>query len=355
MKLPILNRDFQHPADGWYQIEVPGEHLNRESGVVQVVDDAAVCSIVNRFNQEAEAYTAKFGAPFPGMLIDHEHFKHQADKETVAYGWLMRLQNRHGQPFGQIRWTNTGKPAIDGGDYRFFSSEYDPKDLQILNRGEKPLRVRPLRLDGLTLTNDPNNKGGAPITNRNGGPSTIIFAGAGAPAVNERETKQAKMNNIAMKLGLVAEASEEAILAEVTRLITLKNRNTILEAENQALLGEQVDVLLAAHGVTDEKVINRLKPVLTGLHSREERVTTLTDFGFRTGESGKTGPGQNRLNNRDTRPPQSGRQSAVTGTRSDHAQATKIMNHAHQIKKDLPNITDATAVLMAQKEVEAGT
>ena len=161
MKLPILNRDFQHPADGWYQIEVPGEHFNRESGVVQLVDDAAVGSIVNRFNQEADGYAAQHGTPFPGMLIDHEHFKHQADKETVAYGWLMRLQNRQGKPFGRIRWTNTGKPAIDGGDYRFFSSEYDPKDLQILNPGEKPLRVRPLRLDGLTLTNDPNNKGGA--------------------------------------------------------------------------------------------------------------------------------------------------------------------------------------------------
>ena len=161
------------------------------------------------------------------------------------------------------------------------------------------------------------------------------------------------MNNIAMKLGLVAEASEEAILAEVTRLITLKNRNTTLEAENQTLLGEQVDVLLAAHGVTDEKIINRLRPVLTGLRSREERVNTLTDFGFKPAESGRTGGGQTRLYNRDTRPPQSGRPSVPTGSRHDHAQATKIMNHAHQIKKDLPNITDATAVLMAQKEIEA--
>jgi len=353
MKLPILNRDFQHPADGWYQIEVPGEHVNRESGVVQLVDDAAVCSIVNRFNQEADAYAAKYGMSFPGMLIDHEHFKHQADKETVAYGWLMRLEDRQGKPFGQIRWTNTGKPAIDGGDYRFFSSEYDPKDLQILNRGEKPVRVRPLRLDGLTLTNDPNNKGGAPITNRgrqDARPNT--FAVAGAPAANQPKTNQAKMNNIALKLGLAVEASEEAILAEVTRLITLKNRNAALEAENQMLLGEQVDVLLAAHGVTDEKVINRLKPVLTGLHNHEERVTTLTDFGFKRVEPGQTGGGQTRLHNRDTRPPLAGRQSATTVSRHDQAQATKIMNHAHQIKKNLPNITDATAVLMAQKEIE---
>ena len=114
MNLPILNRQFQHPADGWYQIEVPGEHLNAGSGVLQVIDAAAVDSIVNRFNQEAAAYEPQHGTPFPGMLVDHEHFKHDPDKETIAYGWLMRMENRDGKPFGQIRWTNTGKPAIDG-------------------------------------------------------------------------------------------------------------------------------------------------------------------------------------------------------------------------------------------------
>jgi hypothetical protein len=166
MKPSILNRDFKHPSDGWYQIEVPGEHLNEAAGVMQVVDRTAVENIVNRFNQEADDYRQNHGTPFPGMLIDHEHFKHDPEKETTAYGWLMRLQNRDGVPFGQINWTHTGKPAVDGGDYRFFSTEYDPHDLQVLDRVQKPVRVRPMRLDGLTLTNDPNNKGGAPITNR---------------------------------------------------------------------------------------------------------------------------------------------------------------------------------------------
>lgn len=92
MKPTILNREFQHPSDGWYQIETPGEHPNEKSGVLQVIDGAAVDSIVNRFNQEADDYQKQYGKPFPGMLIDHEHFKNQADKETVAYGWLMRLE-----------------------------------------------------------------------------------------------------------------------------------------------------------------------------------------------------------------------------------------------------------------------
>lgn len=166
MRTAVLNREFKHPADGWYPIETPGEHPNEKSGVVQVIDRQAVASMVNRFNQEATDYTREHGRPFPGTLIDHEHFKHDSTKETTAYGWLMQLEDRGGVPFGRISWTATGQPAVDGGDYRFFSTEYDPKDLVNLNPGQTPARVRPMRLDGLTLTNDPNNQGGAPITNR---------------------------------------------------------------------------------------------------------------------------------------------------------------------------------------------
>jgi phage I-like protein len=166
MRSTILNRQFEHPTDGWYQIEVPGDHPNTDGAVVQVIDGVAVDHIVTTFNREAADYRQKHGVDFPGMLIDHEHFKHDADKETRAYGWLMELENRAGKPFGRIMWTATGKAATDGGDYRFFSTEYDKEDLQVINRNTTPPQVRPLRLAGLTLTNDPNNKGGAPITNR---------------------------------------------------------------------------------------------------------------------------------------------------------------------------------------------
>jgi hypothetical protein len=151
---------FTLPADGWFHIENKGIHPNEKAGVVQVIDDEACQSIVNRFNGEAD----KPG--FPGMLIDHEHFKHDQDKETRAYGWLMRLQNRPDGIYGQIRWTETGRQAVEGGDYRFFSTEYDASDLQVLNGQKRPRHVRPLRLDGLTLTNANNNKGQKPITNR---------------------------------------------------------------------------------------------------------------------------------------------------------------------------------------------
>jgi len=162
MSTPIFNREFQHPADGWYQIEAKGEHPNSGAGVVQVIDDTAVKSIVDSFNADAKAGTLRHGHE---MLVDIEHFKDQPDKETRAYGWLQELQNRADGIYGRIHWTATGQAAVDGGDYRFFSTEYDRKDCKILN-GSDPKRIRPMKLDGLTLTNMNNNRGQKAITNR---------------------------------------------------------------------------------------------------------------------------------------------------------------------------------------------
>jgi hypothetical protein len=165
--------EFKHPEDGMYMIEPAGEHLDREGSVMQVIDSAAIASIAENFNAAAQ------DPNFSGMLIDHEHFKHDLQKETIAYGWLMSLQGRADGIYGQIRWTATGQAAVDGGDYRFFSTEYDPADMEILSDGE-PRRARPLKLDGLTLTNAPNNKGASPITNRGGGKSAAAATPEGA-------------------------------------------------------------------------------------------------------------------------------------------------------------------------------
>jgi len=319
----ILNRDFQHPADGWYQIESKGNHPNRAAGVVQVIDDEATQSIVNRFNEDAAANKLRHGSE---MLIDHEHFSDQPDQETRAYGWLTQLQNRDDGIYGRIRWTATGKPAVDGGDYRFFSTEYEPSDLKLVNDG-KPKRVRPLRLAGLTLTNMNNNRGQRPITNRDmtqcpdcGGDLTKgddgkmkcadcgkDFADASASAASETKTKNRTntMKSIANKLGLAAEASEESILAEVTRLM---NRVTELiphEEENKTLKNriaafdsEQITTLLDLYGVKEEKLRNRIAKSLESLKNREERVTALTDFGYKLADPKADKGNQARVINR---------------------------------------------------------
>lgn len=371
MSTPVLNREFKHPADGWYHIEPKGEHANPGAGVIQVIDEEAIQSIVSRFNADATAGNLSHGTE---MLIDHEHFKHDRDKETRAYGWLQQLQTRADGIYGRVRWTSTGKEAVDGGDYRFFSSEYDPKETKYLNEDEgragspapEARRLRPLRLEGLTLTNQPNNRGQRPITNRNSGIETDDFADAVASAPNQPTTQpkhnpRQQMKDIAIKLGLAAEAGEPAILAEITRI---QNRNSTLEpldAENKTLKNriQQIDAeavagLLAELAITDEKLVNRLRPVLANYATRAERLAFMDDCGF----SGQTATGnkpeakQTKLFNRHTKPPQAGKADELPGAKADQAGVTKIMNRAQEIKKATPNVTDATAVIMAQREME---
>jgi hypothetical protein len=319
------------------------------------------------------------------MLIDHEHFKHDADKETRAFGWLQKLENRADGYYGRIRWTNTGKPAVDGGDYRFFSTEYDRKDLTVLKKEGKLQTVRPLRLDGLTLTNSPNNKGGKPITNRSlakvpadgccpacncalqttDEPAVqqcpqcqTNYAGANVPAANQTTKNQAKrMKTVANKLGLTAEASEEAILTAVTTLLnrateaegkvtTLTNRITPLETENQTLMGEQVDAILADHGIKEPKIANRLKPTLLTLKNRQERLDTLADLGYKPGSTKVTTTTPRVLNRGGAVPSEKADEDAG----AQRAKADKITNRANLIMKDNPRISQATAYTMATRE-----
>jgi hypothetical protein len=421
---PILNREFQHPADGWYQIEAKGQHPNRAAGVVQVIDDEAAQAIVNRFNADAAAGTLRHGHE---LLVDHEHFAERTDQESRAYGWATQLANRADGIYAQIRWTKTGKEAVDGGDYRFFSTVYDPADLKVLNHA--PKHVRPLRLDGLTLTNMNNNRGQRPITNREGaeggedrvlnfdpdqprdesgkfaessaGWSTsggertakskamfefLTRAGAAvkhadvygsqvvittrsreaadkvqniltsggfkirglvatsedatvnqgtnllptqvkvwrvhanpdrskllnstphspgtSPEAQSTATQKPNMKSIAAELGLAPEAAEEAVLGEVRKLknradhvTAITTERDALKARNAELEAEQVDGLLAAHGVKEEKVLNRLKPVLAAMKNRDERVAALLDFGFKPAEA-KAPAGSGRVLNR---------------------------------------------------------
>jgi len=392
----ILNRDFQHPADGWYQIEALGNHLNRAAGMLQVIDTEAATAIVNRFNAEAAAGQLRHGSE---MLIDHEHFSDQPDQETRAYGWLQELQTREDGIYGRIRWTATGKTAVDGGDYRFFSTEYEPKDMQAVNADDSatgamaprgaadgasaaarearalPARpMRPLRLAGLTLTNMNNNRGQKPITNRameatnarearglplcDGASQPQNFAGSREPVDSTNTNQMAaltrdaatKAQNKTMKtvctlLGLSAEADEASVHAAVSKLLnrgditpdalaTLRAEHQSLGESNQTLLSEQLDGLLAEHGIKDAKIINRLTPVLTPLKNREERLACLTDFGFKVGGQGSSSSSSSpgRVLNRGA-----GNRTATEPSTSDEQTiARKIKNRANELKGASP-------------------
>ena len=200
MNARIHNRAGQMPTDGWFQIEVAGEHPAGE-GRTQVIDQVAMESIVNRFQAEAAVEN------FSGMLVDKDHLSHDLDNTTEAMAWAQELAIRNGQLHARFDLTDLGESAIRNKRYKFTSTEYDPPDIEDLGNG----RVRPLRLAGLALTNRPNNRGSKPLSNRSGA------APGGSPKTNQ--TVIPKMKNIATKLGLPAESDEAAILTEIESLL----------------------------------------------------------------------------------------------------------------------------------------
>lgn len=256
MPKPILNRSFQLPADSWYEIEVEGEHVNLESNVVQVIDSAAIESICNRFEQASAA------PEFAGVLIDYDHFSLDTDKSSKAAGWVEALRNRKREDGklaleAKIRWSRSGEEDVKGGDFRFFSTVYPaPNECEqlgerkIANR-KTPLRiVRPLQLDRLALTNDPNNKGGKPISNRTPGASP----GAGENKPTDNMNPLVIQLLAALGVTLAPDAAPEAVntalnqaLTKVTETKAIENRHATLKADYDALLAERIESDLKTH------------------------------------------------------------------------------------------------------------
>lgn len=313
MNAPIFNRAAQLPADGWYEIEVPGEHVNAAAGVVQALDGPAYDSIVNRFSQE------KAQPNFAGLLIDRDHFSTDTEKPSDALGWAMDLRNRDGHLEAQVDWTATGKPLVEGKVFKFFSTVYNPEDLQRI--GERKVKnralplVRPLRLDRLALTNDPNNKGGKPISNRQP-----------AATAERSEASEPTMKSVLKLLGLADDASEESAVAALQKIQNRAGQADALQAERNQLLELQIDADLEKYkaviknrdAVKKQLLANRASAIefLEALQAPAEVVDTTKKPITNRGEA-KT-PGQ-----------ATDEQAKVAAD----ANAQRIQNRAHEIQK----------------------
>ncbi|MEY4428708.1 MAG: hypothetical protein RLZZ182_1397 [Pseudomonadota bacterium] len=259
----LFNRAGQLPADNWFHLVPLGEYPHVDKAKrrrVQVIDSDAVKAMANAFRDK--------------LLVDQDHFSYDDTKSSEAFGWVEKVEARGDGLWGQIEWTDVGKPAIANKRYRFLSPVWRSDDLQSLGDD----RVRPIRLDTIGLTNSPNLKGMVPLTNRDD---------ASASAAGQQNKTESKMKNIASKLGLTAEASEDAIIAEVTKL---QNRATSaeakvsgLETENNSLKNrvteqdnEQIESEFDARTVEEPKRV-KLRPVLAAMKNREERVEFLND------------------------------------------------------------------------------
>jgi len=350
MNTRILNRAGQLPEDGFYQIEAPGEHINHAARVIQVIDGKAVEAMVNRFNTESKA------AEFAGMRIDKDHLSRSLDNATESLGWAMELRARDGIPEARIGWTGLGRPLIESKEdqppvYKFFSTEYDPTQCEKIGTravGKKTYDiVRPLRLDGLSLTNDPNNKGQRPISNRDG-----------KSAGDDIETQPAtKMNKVIKLLGLADDASEDSVVTAVqaiqNRATKAEGQVTTLNTERTALLAAQVDSDL-------EKYKNRFKPenrekikaaLITNRASTIELLESLEAPA--AAEDIDPATGKKRITNRAAaKTPEQVAAEQAAG-KDEEARAGRITNRAHQIQKEKSTRGARYPFTQAFKEAEA--
>lgn len=222
---PLTNRSadgrFTLPADGWWHLVPVGEYPHRESGLLQVLDRPALTEMVNRFE--------------PGTLVDFDHFSYDPAKSSEAAGWIDQVELRDDGIWAKARWSDLGQAALVNGRYRFSSPVWLPSDLERLDGN----RVRPRRLDTAGLTNQPNLRGMAPITNR------LALSDDPSGPANPKQSEAKSMKSVATRLGLQADASEEAVRAAVDVVITerdalktevgpLKNRATEAETKLKA-------------------------------------------------------------------------------------------------------------------------
>lgn len=352
MNLPLIyNRDGSVGADGWIHIVPRGVLPHAEAGIDQVLDDTALDAIMASFAEDKR----RLGNHWPGLYFGVEHHIYDPTKSSEALAWGKEFEKRADGIWSRPEQTDLGSEAIKNKRFKFTSFVADPRDLEPM--GGKKFRV--MKVETVGLTNFPNGKHLLkPITNRGGegvrkmgseksGMEEEFRRGTEATAGSNKPTTERKnMKTIATRLGLSADASEEAVLAEVNKvmnrateaegkILPLNTRVTMLETANTALLDEQVDALLTEHGVKDAKVINRLKPLLAPLKNREERVLCLTELGIKANAGRDAGaPGGKVLNRGETKTPATNGGGGDQG--DEQARAGKIRNRANALMREAP-------------------
>lgn len=231
--LIIINRAALAESGGWIHIVPAGELRNHAAGLVQVLDEKAFDSILANI----EADRQRLGDRWPGVYAGEEHFIYNDAKSSAAFAWFKDFEKRADGIWAKDDGlTDLGREAVQNRRFKFTSFVADRRDTEPLD-GNK---VRILKIDTVGFTNQANGKELlTPICNREN------FAGEVAPAVNQNQQPKGKsMQNIAKKLGLAAEASEEAVLEAIAKL---QERATALESENKEMVANRVEADLVKY------------------------------------------------------------------------------------------------------------
>jgi phage I-like protein len=332
---PILNGKFELAADGWHQVAALGEHAISVDGpdgkprrLVQVVDAAACASMANRFQAQGRQ---------SGMLVDFDHFSLDQDKSSRAAGWLVELANRADGLWGRIRWTTSGKAAVEGGDYRFLSPVFDGASVQALGGG----RVRPLLLAGAGVTNDPNMLGIRPLSNRRGAEDTDGGSSAAQPGKDD-----AMKDKLAPVLGLAADAAEDAVVAKVQDLVNRAAASDTLRARVTELEAAEAERLVAADLAEFAPVIQDTAAVKAALLANRDGTRQVL-LGLRRAPEAK--PADRLPNRRDGQAPTGG-DPVTAGADAEKARYARIRNRTADIAK-AQGLSFQAAWSLAEREV----
>jgi len=224
--MPLIAENFEMPADGWIMLAPFGQApkmapigpQQQSQPILQIVDAAAAEAILANFRQVA-------GQPdFAGILLDFDHHSlDAANRDTAAAGWIMDLQIRNDGIYGQLRPTDIGAAAINGGRHRFISPVWLVSDMQHITGNQ----YRPLKLHNAALTNNPNFSAIKPIAN--------------AADQNPTAQESTKMDEIKTILGLAAEATEADIVAAIQAM------QQQLAAQSEAVANSRAEADLAPY------------------------------------------------------------------------------------------------------------
>lgn len=144
-------------------------------------------------NSDPDAIVAAFQSRnTQPLVIDYEHANHVRDGEpTPAAGWITGLENRGGEIWGDVEWTERAANMIKAREYRYLSPVF------LHDRSGKIHRI-----SDAGLTNKPN----------------LMMKALNREEISEPETStmdKEKRVALCRQLGLADEASDDAILTAV--------------------------------------------------------------------------------------------------------------------------------------------
>lgn len=382
-RLIIFNRATAAPVDGWIHVVPKGELPNAAAGIVQVLDDASLDSILANIKKDQN----RLGVNWPGVYAGREHFIYDAGQDSEALAWFKEFEKRpNGIWARDDGLTNVGANAIKNRLYKFTSFVADPADLErvegesssVSSSSSKALpRYRVMKIETVGFTNHANGRElltpianrdlniGAPVSDppclktnapglETGTPRIFATASAAADsdpsalrpgAAGKTINQGPKMKSVCTLLGLSAEADEGTVHTAVSKLLnrgditpdalaTLKTAHKALGEQNQILLGEQTEALLDACAVKEEKIRNRLADAMKLLKNRQERLGYLADFGYVPGHApnGQDARATTRVLNRGTGAHRESTASTFLAGEGEQVVAIKIQNRTSELQ-----------------------